>query len=74
MVAFFGSLAGRARRAVRRTGTTCRLAEDMALHGALGFGNQLNRLLRPNGQLAPIHSRSAGVKQALKTDIAKGNG
>ena len=70
MAAFFGALTGRAPWAVRRTKTTYRLAEDMALHGALNFGNQLNQLLRLNGQIAPIHSRSEGVKQALKTDIA----
>ena len=46
----------------------------MALNGALGFGNQSNRLLRPNGRVAPVHSRSEGVKQALKTDIAEGDG
>ena len=49
------------------------LAGDMALHGALGFGNQLNRLLRLNGRIAPIYSRSEGVKRALKTDIAEGD-
>ena len=42
----------------------------MALHGALNFGNQLNQLLRLNGQIAPVHSRSEGVKRSLKTDIA----
>ena len=68
--AFVGILTDRAPWAVRRTKTTYRLAEDMALHGALGFGNQLNQLLRLNGQIAPIHSRSEGVKRALKTDIA----
>ena len=44
----------------------------MALHGALNFGNQLNQLLRLNAQLAPIHSRSEDVRQALKTDSADG--
>jgi hypothetical protein len=69
---FVGTLTDRAPWAVRRTKATYRLAEDMALHGALNFGNQLNQLLRLNGQLAPIHSRSEGVKRALKTDIADG--
>ena len=46
----------------------------MALNGAPNFGNQPNQLLRLNGQIAPIHSRSEGVKQALKTDIAEGDG
>ncbi len=69
--AFVGTLTDRAPWAVRRTKTTYRLAEDMALHGALSFGNQLNQLLRLNGQLAPIHSRSEGVKRSLKTDIAE---
>ena len=50
------------------------LAGDMALRGALNFGNRLNRLLRLNRQLAPVRSRSEGVKQALKTDIAEGDG
>ncbi len=72
VAAFVGTLTERAPWAVRRTKTTYRLAEDMALHGALNFGNQLNQLLRLNGQLAPIHSRSAGVKRALKSDIADG--
>ena len=57
-------------RAVRFTKTTYQLAEDMALHDALSFGNQLNQLLRLNGQLAPTHSRSEGVKRALETDIS----
>ena len=48
------------------------LAEDMALHGALNLGNRLNRVLRPNGRHAPIHSRSEGVKRALKTDMEEG--
>ncbi len=69
--AFVGTLTDRAPWAVRRTKTTYRLAEDMALHGALNFGNQLNQLLRLNGQIAPIHSRSERVKRALKTDIAE---
>jgi len=46
----------------------------MALPGAPGFGNRLNRILRLNGRLAPIYSRSEGVKQALKMDIAEGDG
>ena len=58
--AFAKTLTDRAPWAVRRTKSTYRLAEDMALHGALNFGNQLNQLLRLNGQLAPIHSRSEG--------------
>ncbi len=48
------------------------LAEDMALHGALNLGNRLNRVLRPNGRHAPIHSRSEGVKRVLKTDMEEG--
>lgn len=43
----------------------------MALRGALNFGNRLNRLLRLNGRIAPIHSRSKGVKRALRTDISR---
>ena len=70
--AFAKTLTDRAPWAVRRTKSTYRLAEDMALHGALNFGNQLNQLLRLNGQIAPIHSRGEGVKQALKTNIAEG--
>ncbi len=46
----------------------------MALNGAPNFGNQRNRLLHLNGRIAPVHSRSEGVKQALKTDIAEGDG
>lgn len=49
------------------------LAGDMVLHGALNFSSRLNRLLRLDGQVAPIHSRSDGVKRALKTDIAEGD-
>ena len=74
MAAFFGALTGRAPWAVRRTRTTYRLSEDMALHGAFNFGNRLNRFLRLNGRIAPIHSPSEGVKRALKTDIAEGDG
>ena len=48
------------------------LADDMAVHGALNLGNRLNRVRRPNGQLAPIHSRSEGVRQALRTDMEDG--
>ena len=66
---FVGTLTDRAPWAVRRTKATYRLAEDMALHGALNFGNQLSQLLRLNGQIAPIHSRSDGVRRALRTDM-----
>ena len=72
MADFVGTLTDRAPRAVRRTEAAYRLAEDMALNGAPDFSNQLNQLLRLNGQIAPIHSRSEGVKRALKTDIAEG--
>ena len=74
MADFVGTLTDRAPRAVRRTEAAYRLAEDMALNGAPNFGNQRNRLLRLNGQIGPVHSRSEGVKQALKTDIAEGDG
>jgi enoyl-CoA hydratase/carnithine racemase len=57
--------------AIKRTKSTYRLAEDMTLHGALNFGNQLNQLLRLNGQIAPIHSHDADIKQNLKTDITR---
>ena len=48
------------------------LAEDMALHGALNLCNRLNRVQRPNGRPALIHSRSDGVRQALRTDLEEG--
>ncbi len=48
------------------------LVQDMAVHGALNLGNQLNLLLRLSGQLAPIHSRREGVKRAHKTDMDEG--
>lgn len=66
---FVGTLTSREPWAIKRTKSTYRLAEDMALHGALNFGNQLNQLLRLNGQIAPVHSHDASVKQDLKTDI-----
>ena len=72
VAAFVGTPTDRAPWAVRRTGTTYRLVEDMALHGTPGFGNRPNRFLCLNARLAPIHSRSEGVKRALKTDIAEG--
>lgn len=68
--AFVKTLTDRMPWAVKRTKSTYRLAEDMALHGALNLGNQLNQLLRLNGQIAPVHSHDGDVKQNLKTDIA----
>lgn len=68
---FVTTLTQRVPWAIRRTKQTYRLAEDMALHGALNFGNQLNQLLRLNGQIAPVHSHDGGVKSNLKTDIAQ---
>lgn len=68
---FVRTLTDRMPWAIKRTKSTYRLAEDMALHGALNFGNQLNQLLRLNGQLAPVHSHDAGAKQGLKSDIAE---
>ena len=68
--AFVKTLTDRMPWAIKRTKSTYRLAEDMALHGALNFGNQLNQLLRLNGQIAPVHSHDADTKRNLKTDIA----
>ncbi len=48
------------------------LAEDMAVHGALNFGNRLNQVLRPNGRHATHHRRSDGVRLALRTDMEEG--
>ncbi len=69
--AFVKTLTERMPWAIKRTKSTYRLAEDMALHGALNFGNQLNQLLRLNGQIAPVHSHDADIKSNLKTDIAE---
>jgi len=66
---FAATLTGRMPWAIRRTKSTYRLAEDMALHGALNFGNQLNQLLRLNGQLMSVHSGDASAKDALKGAI-----
>ena len=67
---FVGPLTERAPWAIKRTKSTYRLAEDMALHGALNFGNQLNQLLRLNGQLEPVHSHDADAKNGLQSQIA----
>ncbi len=69
---FVATLTSRAPWAIQRTKSTYRLAEDMALHGALNLGNQLNQLLRLNGQIEGMHSGDAGVKNALKDSIAGG--
>jgi len=55
--------------AVERTKATYRQAEDMDLNGSMHIGNQLNQLLRLNGQLAAVHSGDANVKDALKGTI-----
>lgn len=68
---FVKTLTGHMPWAIQRTKSTYRLAEDMALHGALNFGNQLNQLLRLNGQLAPVHSHDTDAKQNLKSDIGE---
>ena len=67
---FVDTLTSRAPWAIQRTKSTYRLAEDMALHGALNFGNQLNQLLRLNGQIQGVHSGDAGVKNALSNSIS----
>lgn len=67
---FAKTLTDRAPWAIKRTKSTYRLAEDMALHGALNFGNQLNQLLRLNGQLEPVHSHDAAAKDGLKSRIS----
>ena len=67
---FVSTLTGRAPWAIQRTKSTYRLAEDMALHGALNVGNQLNQLMRLNGQIEKIHSGDTGVKNSLKNAIA----
>ncbi len=67
---FAATLTDRAPWAIKRTKSTYRLAEDMALHGALNFGNQLNQLLRLNGQIAPVHSHNADVKSGLTDNIS----
>ena len=68
---FVRTLTDRMPWAVKRTKSTYRLAEDMPLQGALNFGNQLNQLLRLNGQLAPVHSHNLKAKQELKADITE---
>ncbi|MEE2689582.1 MAG: enoyl-CoA hydratase/isomerase family protein [Pseudomonadota bacterium] len=68
---FVRTLTNRMPWAVKRTKSTYRLAEDMPLQGALNFGNQLNQLLRLNGQLAPVHSHNLKAKQGLKADITE---
>lgn len=68
---FVQTLTSRMPWAIKRTKSTYRLAEDMALHGALNFGNQLNQLLRLNGQISPVHSHDGDVKQNLKSDISE---
>lgn len=55
--------------AVQRTKSTYRMAEDMDLTGAMHIGNQLNQLLRLNGQLEAVHSGDANVKNAIKGDL-----
>ena len=67
---FAKNLTDRAPWAIRRTKSTYRLTEDMALHGALNFGNQLNQLLRLNGQIEPVHSHDAAAKDGLKSRIS----
>ncbi|MEX2614581.1 MAG: enoyl-CoA hydratase/isomerase family protein [Alphaproteobacteria bacterium] len=57
--------------AVRRTKSTYRLAEDMAVHGAMNFGNQLNQLLMLNSQIESIHSGDSRAKDAIQRNISK---
>ncbi|MBL4720025.1 MAG: enoyl-CoA hydratase/isomerase family protein [Alphaproteobacteria bacterium] len=66
---FAALLASRAPWAVQRTKSTYRMAEDMDLTGAMHVGNQLNQLLRLNGQLETVHSGDSSVKDALKSDL-----
>ena len=68
---FVRTLTERMPWAVKRTKSTYRLAEDMPLQGALNFGNQLNQLLRLNGQIAPVHSHDLETKRGLKSDISE---
>ena len=68
---FVKTLTDRMPWAIKRTKSTYRLAEDMAMHGALNFGNQLNQLLRLNGQLSPVHSHDSEAKRGLKSGIVE---
>jgi enoyl-CoA hydratase len=67
---FVSILTERAPWAIQRTKSTYRLAEDMALHGALNFGNQLNQLLMLNSQIESIHSGDAGAKDAITSGLS----
>ena len=66
---FAAVLASRAPWAVQRTKSTYRMAEDMDLTGAMHVGNQLNQLLRLNGQVETVHSGDSSVKSALKSGL-----
>ncbi len=70
---FVATLTGREPWAIKRTKSTYRLAEDMALHGALNFGNQLNQLLRLNGQIEPVHSHNDDVKSNISGTVSGEN-
>ena len=68
---FAASLTDKAPWALRRTKSTYRLAEDMAVHGAMNFGNQLNQLLMLNSQIESIHSGDSRAKGAIQRNISK---
>ena len=67
---FVSTLTERAPWAIQRTKSTYRLAEDMALHGALNFGNQINQLLMLNSQIESIHSGDAGARGAIRNNLS----
>jgi len=67
---FVSTLTERAPWAIQRTKSTYRLAEDMALHGSLNFGNQLNQLLMLNSQIESIHSGDAGARGAIRNNLS----
>jgi enoyl-CoA hydratase/carnithine racemase len=67
---FASVLASRASWAVRRTKATYRLAEDMALSGAMGFGNQLNQVLMLNSQIESVHTGDDSARDAIKGSLS----